>query len=130
MYICTKGKRMETGNNIVDLSFIIKFTKGDSDKIKYFIEMYIRTTAQLFGEMEDKFDEMSNDELFSRAHSLKPQSAYVGIIGLQETLIEIENATRENKDRGAIKELVQKAIELNNRGITELGTLIESAKVV
>ena len=121
---------MESGNNIVDLSFIIKFTQGDSDKIKYFIEMYIKTATQLFGEMEDKFDMMSNDELFSRAHSLKPQSVYVGIVGLQETLIEIENATRENKERGTIKELVQKAIELNIRGMTELGTLIESAKVV
>lgn len=120
---------MEFESNIVDLSFLIKFTKGDQNKIKYFIEMYLRTARQLFGEMGDSFETMSNDELYSRAHSLKPQCAYVGIVGLKELLVEIEIATKENADRNSIQELVLKAIDLNNRGMEELSAQFEIEKV-
>ena len=120
---------MESGNSIVDLSFLTKFTKGDNNKIKYFIEIYLRTAPKLFGEMAGTFDSMSNDELYSRAHSLKPQCAYVGIIGLKEMLVEIENATRANLERDSMQELVKRAIELNNRGMSELNTYLEAEKV-
>lgn len=120
---------MESGSNIVDLSFLTKFTKGDSNKIKYFIEMYLRTAPKLFGEMDDAFNSMSNEELYSRAHSLKPQCAYVGIVGLKEILIEIEEATRNNLDRDSMQKLVKRAIELNKRGMSELNTYLEAEKV-
>jgi len=120
---------MDFESNIVDLSFLTKFTKGDQNKIKYFVEMYLRTARQLFGEMSDLYETMSNDELYSRAHSLKPQCAYVGIIGLKELLIEIEIATKENANRDSIHELVLKAIELNNKGMEELSAQFEIIKV-
>ncbi len=120
---------MESSSKIVDLSFLIKFTKGDNSKIKYFIEMYLRTASSLFNEMEEAVDKMSNNELYSRAHSLKPQCTYVGIIGLKEILVEIENAAKENMDRNAIKELVLKAVELNKKGMAELEKQLEAVKV-
>lgn len=120
---------MEPGNKIVDLSFLNKFTKGDSKKIKYFIEMHLKTAPKLFGEMEEKIDSIDYDELYSRAHSLKPQCSYVGIIGLKEKLVEIEDAVKDNKDRVSVKELVQKAIDLNKQGMAELGAFLEAEKV-
>ena len=120
---------MESGSNIINLSFLSKFTKGDSNKIKYFIEMHLKTAPQLFGEMGDAFDSRSYDKLYSRAHSLKPQCSYVGITGLKEILVEIEDAVRENQDRNTIKELVQKAIELNDMGMADLRMHLESEKV-
>lgn len=120
---------MESESKIVDLSFLTKFTKGDSNKIKYFIEMYLRTAPKLFGEMGEGFDTMTYEELYSRAHSLKPQCAYVGIVGLKEMLVEIEEATKNNQDRVNLQEKVKKAIELNNNGMHELKALLESEKV-
>ncbi len=120
---------MESENQIVDLSFLTKFTKGDSTKIKYFIEMYLRTAPKLFGEMGDQFDTMTNDELYSRAHSLKPQCAYVGIIGLKEMLVEIEEATRSNLNRNNLHVLINNAIDLNNKGMDELGAFIEKEEI-
>lgn len=120
---------MESGNSIIDLSFLTKFTKGDNNKIKYFIEMYLRTAPKLFGEMNDAFDTMSNEELYSRAHSLKPQCAYVGIVGLKEMLVEIEEATIVNLERKSLQELVNKAIELNNNGMSELNNYLETETV-
>lgn len=120
---------MESESNIIDLSFLTKFTKGDSKKMKYFIEMYLRTAPKLFGEMGNEIDIMTNDELYSRAHSLKPQCAYVGIIGLKEALVEIEEATRENPGTDNLQQLVQNAIELNNKGMSELNRMLESEKV-
>jgi len=120
---------MDFESNIVDLSFLSKFTKGDSTKIRYFIEMYLRTAPQLFGEMDNGVKAMSNDEIYSRAHSLKPQCSYVGIVGLKELLIEIENATKENREFNSIQELVQKAIDLNNKGMIELETYLKAEEV-
>lgn len=120
---------MESSTNIVDLSFLNKFTKGDKQKIKYFIEMYLRTASGLFNEMGEAVDSMSNDELYSRAHSLKPQCTYVGIIGLKEILMEIEYATKKNMDRSTIKDLVLKAVELNGKGMVELGRQLETEGV-
>jgi len=121
---------MESESKIVDLSFLSKFTKGDSNKIRYFIEMYLRTAPKLFGEMDEGFDTMTYDELYSRAHSLKPQCAYVGIVGLKEKLVEIEEATKKNQDRESLQELVEKAIELNNNGMDDLKAYLESEKVI
>jgi HPt (histidine-containing phosphotransfer) domain-containing protein len=120
---------MNSENKLVDLSFLSKFTKGDSSKMKYFIEMYLRTAPPLFGEMEERFDDMNNDEIYARAHSLKPQCAYVGIIGLKELLVEIENATKNDLDKSILRGLVQKAIDLNNRGMVELSSYLKAEEV-
>ena len=120
---------MNLESNIVDLSFLSKFTKGDKNKMRYFIEMYLRTAPPLFGEMEDQFAIWNNNEIYARAHSLKPQCAYVGIIGLKELLVEIENAAKENLDKGILQGLIQKAIELNNRGMVELNTYLKAEEV-
>lgn len=97
--------------------------------MRYFIEMYLRTAPPLFGEMEDQFDNLNNDEIYARAHSLKPQCAYVGINGLKQLLVEIENAAKENQDKATLLGLVQKAIELNNSGMDELKTYLKTEEV-
>jgi hypothetical protein len=67
----------------------------------------------------------SFDELYIKAHSLKPQTAYVGLTGLNETLANVENAARNHLDWSVIQELLEKADDFNNRGTTELESILK-----
>lgn len=116
---------MEADKNIVDLTFLKKITLGNTDKMKYYIEMHLETSPGLFSQMYDSFETLNYDEIFSKAHSLKPQCDYIGIVGLKEMLTEIENAAREKRNTEDIFELVQRAIELNNNGMTELKRFLD-----
>jgi HPt (histidine-containing phosphotransfer) domain-containing protein len=121
---------MEPEKSNPDLSFLKKFTEGDKDKMKFYIELYLKTAPRLFRGMEDAFDSMNYDDLYSKAHSLKPQAFYVGLVGLSECLGEIETAAKEYRERDILKELVKKANDYNKRGTAELEAYLESAKVL
>lgn len=116
---------MEPDTNIIDLTFLKKLTDGKPDKMKYFIGIHLKTSPGLFDQLITTFDDLSYEEIFSRAHSLKPQCDYVGIIGLKEKLIEIENASRSKLNRSDLFNLVQKAVEINNNGMAELRSYID-----
>ncbi|MEZ5083830.1 MAG: Hpt domain-containing protein [Bacteroidales bacterium] len=116
---------MEPDTNLIDLSFLKKLTDGKPEKMKYYISMHLKTSPGLFDQLVSSFDDLSYEEIFSRAHSLKPQCDYVGIIGLKEQLIEIENASRKKLNRGDLFHLVQKAVDINNKGMAELRSYID-----
>lgn len=111
---------MESVANTYDLSFLRNFTNGDGEKLKFYIKIYLRTAAQMFGEIEASLDTINHENLYQKVHSLKPQTTYVGITGLSELLVKIEEAVLEGRDNDTIKTLVQEAIDLNKKGMAEL----------
>jgi len=124
-YICKKGWTMEPGKSTPDLSFLRKFTEGDKEKMKFYIGLYLKTAPRLFEGLKIAMDLRNYDELYIKAHSLKPQTAYVGLTGLNETLANVENAARNHLDWSIIHELLEKADDFNNRGTTELESIIK-----
>lgn len=74
----------------------------------------------MFGELEKSMDTISNEDLYARIHSLKPQTRYVGIIGLTELLVEIEMAIKNKSNREVIRQKLEAAINLNKLGMQEL----------
>jgi HPt (histidine-containing phosphotransfer) domain-containing protein len=124
-YICQNGCTMEHEKSIPDLSFLRKFTEVDNDKIKYYIGLYLQTAPRLFEGLKTAMDSRSYDELYIKAHSLKPQTAYVGLTGLNESLAGIENAARNNLDWSIIQELLKTANDFNNRGTKELESILK-----
>jgi hypothetical protein len=121
---------MDLQNKIIDLSFLWKFTEGNKDKMKFYIELYLKTAPRLFEGLEVALDSMNYNELYTKAHSLKPQSSYVGIISLPEKLAEIEDAARQKRDHRIIKELLEKAVDLNQKGTNGLETYLKGTKEV
>ncbi len=111
---------MDPAKNLIDLSFLRSFTNNDEEKLKYYIRIYLKTATRMFDELERNKDDISNEELYARAHSLKPQTKYVGIAGLTDLLIEIENGIMKNQDRSEIIEKLVQAIHLNRLGMDEL----------
>jgi hypothetical protein len=124
-YICQKGWTMEPEKSIPDLSFLRKFAEGDNDKMKYYIGLYLKTAPRLFEGLKKAMKLRNYDDLYIKAHSLKPQTAYVGLTGLNETLTNVENAARNHLDWSIIQALFEKADDLNKRGTTELESILK-----
>ena len=121
---------MAPENGIIDLSILRKITADDKEKMNYYIGLYLKTAPDFIKGIEDAIFRMNRDELYSKAHSLKPMTSYVGIVGLSDCLGEIEKAAKEKGERNILEKLVKKAIEFNKRGTAELKTYIESSKVI
>ena len=85
---------------MVDLSFLEKFTKGNTTKMKRYISMYLDMAPETFERMRVNIDDKSWQELAVNAHSLKPLADYMGIAILKELLIEIENKVNSDQLEG------------------------------
>ena len=82
---------------MVDLSFLEKFTKGDEKKMKRYISLYLEVAPKTFEEMQRNFDDRDWEQLRINAHSLKPQTDFMGITSLKDVLVKIEEAVKEKK---------------------------------
>ena len=81
---------------MVDLTFLKKFTKDDSKKMKRYISLYLDVAPKIFEEMKLNLRNGDWEQLRINAHSLKPQADFMGINSLKEELIKIEEAVRTN----------------------------------
>ncbi len=98
---------------MVDLSFLKKFTKGDTTKIKKYVSMYLNTAPDTLEKMHQNIKDKSWPDLAINAHSLKPQAEFMGIYGLKEILIEIENKVK-NTQYNDLGNLFSKAHIIHN----------------
>ena len=81
---------------MVDLTFLKKFTKDDSKKMKRYISLYLDVAPKTFEEMKRNLNNKDWEQLRINAHSLKPQADFMGINSLKEELIKIEEAVQTN----------------------------------
>lgn len=118
---------METQTKVIDLTFLEGFTKGNTDKMIYFINMYLKTAPKLFSELMNFSIEKNWEEVYSKAHNLKPQVQYIGVVGLKDILAEIEQIAKKEEDKSLLNELAFRAVNLNNHGIAELEDFITTS---
>jgi len=108
---------------MIDLTFLKKFTKGDSEKMKRYISLYLEVASQTFEEMKRNFDDKDWEQLRINAHSLKPQADFMGIPTLKNELIEIEEAVKVNKVSN-ISEHFDLAIDISNDSVDSLKKIL------
>lgn len=94
---------------MVDLSFLEKFSKGDTNKMKRYIKIYLSFAPDTFKNMEQHVVEKDWEQLRIKAHSLKPQADYMGIPRLKSALTEIEDVVSSGKfeQLGSLFEIAQ-----------------------
>ena len=97
---------------MVDLSFLEKFTKGNTTKMKRYISMYLNMVPETFERMHQNIKDKSWPELAINAHSLKPQADYMGIAILKEVLVEIENMVKRDQVND-LESLYTKAVNIH-----------------
>jgi len=110
---------------MVELSFLEKFTKGDIPKMKKYISMYLNTSPETFDKMQQNIVDGSWKELAVNAHSLKPQAEFMGVVGLKEVLIEIEDKVREDRIQ-ELDSLFAKAQKIHTESLSFLQEFIDA----
>lgn len=99
---------------MVDLTFLRKFTKDDPTKMKRYISLYLDVAPKTFVEMQRNLSSGDWEQLRINAHSLKPQTEFMGILSLKEELIKIEEAVKAN-DLDGIEQLYTAALTLSTQ---------------
>ncbi len=79
---------------MVDLTFLEKFSKGDTSKMKRYIGMYLSETPLILQKMKEFLAKEDWSNLAIHAHSLKPQTEFMGIHSLKEVIMAIESGAR------------------------------------
>lgn len=97
---------------MVDLSFLEKFSKGDTKKMKRYIDLYLDVVPKTFEVMQQNLKNNDLEQLRIHAHSLKPQADFMGVSELKNTLINIEDAIKA-KDLYQIKEQFELATKIS-----------------
>lgn len=108
---------------MVDLTFLRKFTKDDPVKMKRYISLYLDVAPKTFAEMQRNLQDENWEQLRINAHSLKPQTDFMGLQSLKEQLISIEEAVQSNQlDR--IGGLFETALSLSKEAEHSLGEMM------
>ncbi len=110
---------------MVDLSFLEKFTKGNKEKMKRYINIYLSIAPDTFKNMEQNIFDKNWEQLRINAHSLKPQADYMGIDNFKPILIEIEQNVYEGKTE-ALNDLFEKASGMHAESVPFLKEFIDS----
>lgn len=109
---------------MVDLSFLEKFTKGNPVKMKRYISMYLNIAPEIFERMKQNVEQKDWETLAINAHSLKPQTDYMGIATLKNVLISIENKAIEG-EFNELENLLTQAFDIHSQSISFLNSHIE-----
>ena len=96
---------------MIDLTFLKKFTKDDSKKMKRYISLYLDVAPKTFEEMKRNLNNKDWEQLRINAHSLKPQADFMGINSLKEELIKIEEAV-QIKNFDVLENLFTKSLKI------------------
>lgn len=115
----------EKNTEMVDLSFLKKFTKGNKDKMVRYINMYLRIAPATFKEVEQHLRQQDWKQVRIKAHSLKPQAEYMGIANLKSTLEQIESSI-EKEAFQQIPDLCRQAFTLHKNAVPQLKAFLDT----
>ncbi|WP_367391981.1 Hpt domain-containing protein [Lewinella sp. LCG006] len=110
---------------MTDLSFLQHFTKGDTAKMKRYINIYLTVAPKTFQQMQQAVRTQDWEQLRIQAHSLKPQTDYMGIHGLKAVLEDIEKNVLEEKFE-KIHKLYEKALAIHSESTPLLKSFIDT----
>lgn len=109
---------------MVDLTFLKKFTKDDSQKMKRYISLYLDVAPKTFEEMKRNLNNKDWEQLRINAHSLKPQADFMGMNSLKEELIKIEEAVK-TKNFNALDTLLATSLTISTNSAMVLKEMLE-----
>ena len=111
---------MTSENTYVDLSYLEEFTRGDKQKLRRYLDMYLKTAPQVIDEFSGLLSQQNYDDLKLKAHSIKPQAQYLGIAALKDVLVEIESIIRDHGDKEKLAYLVSEAERIGQAAEEEI----------
>ncbi|MDX2003599.1 MAG: Hpt domain-containing protein [Chitinophagales bacterium] len=83
---------MQSGTTpITNLDFLKSFTGNDNEKVKKYVNMFLSKAPEQLDALKKHTEAKNWEEVKIIAHSLKPQSGYMGIKSLEQDLRTIED---------------------------------------
>lgn len=104
---------------MIDLSFLQDFTKGDHKRLHRYISMYLQNAPELFQKMATSLQGENWTDLANYAHALRPQAEFMGIVGLKDLLLAIDQRARAG-ETSELPALVEHALSLHMAAVPEL----------
>lgn len=111
---------------VVNLRFLESFTRGDTSKMKKYINMFISGAPEAIQQMHVLYNHADWDKLRTVAHSLKPQLGYMGIDSAKETVLRIEEYAGERKKPEVIAQLIGELENTCNIAVEQLQAIIRN----
>lgn len=90
----------------INLAFLKDFTNGNPATMAKYIDMFLKLSGPALESMKTAAGAEDWESLRSTAHGLKPQIGYMGIDGLKEVVLKIENNARDRSHLDQIPALL------------------------
>ena len=116
---------MNAHEQIVNISFLEQFTNGDRTKMVKYINMFLQSAPGSIHTMKEQLAAGHFLDLRTTAHSLKPQLTYMGINGLKETILRIEEYAGQAIKPEEIARLIGEVENTCLAAFDELKSLVE-----
>ena len=116
---------MSSKQRYTDLAYLEQFTKGDTDRLKKYLRMYLSSAPAVIEELYHELERENFENLRLKAHSIKPQAQYLGIDSLKDVLIEIEHIVKNGGDYSKLRPLVDSAKMISEEVKTEVNELLD-----
>ncbi|MBL7983081.1 MAG: Hpt domain-containing protein [Flavobacteriales bacterium] len=98
----------------MDLTYLQRMCKGDSQRMSRYIGLYLQEAPALFDQLEEALRSGNGETLATCAHTLRPQARYMGGTGLFSMLTTLEIRARA-RGAEACADLVAEACAENVR---------------
>lgn len=112
----------------IDLAFLKQFTADDPKRIERYIRMFLSAAPAGLVSMKTHLAAGEWEALRSAAHSIKPQIAYMGIHSLRESIQEIENDAREQKNLERLQDRMAEVERVCSEAFEELNRVLEELR--
>lgn len=104
-------------NGLVNLSFLKNFTENDKGQMQYFIQKFIDTIPNTVQQLDEAIAEENFEKIRKKAHNIKPQLEFVGILAAARKVEEVENFARERQNLEAIKNIFEEIKKLIDESV-------------
>jgi signal transduction histidine kinase/FixJ family two-component response regulator len=104
-------------NELVNLSFLEDFTENDQEQMQYFIQKFVDTIPAAIQQLDEAILALDFQQIKKKAHNIKPQIAFVGILEAVKKIENIEHLASEKQDLEPIKTLFLSVKDLVHRSI-------------
>ncbi|MCC6185881.1 MAG: response regulator [Chitinophagaceae bacterium] len=105
---------------VCDMNFLQQFTKGDLEKQRKYINMFLENAPKLLSQLETGLVQKDYETIKIAAHSLKPQLSYMGVTEDVSNVFLLEQNANEKAHQNLIPGLIENVTKVCLKAFEEL----------
>ena len=109
-------------DKLYDLESLRKLLNQDNEEIQEMINMFLDIAPSTLSDMKEAYSEQNFEELGKLAHKLKGNIRLLNIYSLEDTILNLEKYSKENRNLDEIEKLMNKLDETLPKVIDQIQT--------